>query len=303
MLDVLGADGDEAGRIHNVIVAVGQREAALEELGDLLRRILVVLADVEVEKAVGSAVVLKLAEQGRELFGAGKAVDGRKGRLDRREGLLFHHVRVHAGGIEVAVLFLQRSFWVFGGGVQILPEQVAMPLPEQQKRPRPAHLVGRNGIVLNPVAAGVLVEVRAGVGGFVDGRQVEALDDRRGGGAGCVGWRGRGRLREGGTRGQQRGSQQQDGSETKTIHRMSSWKQGQSARSIGGESAQGMEAWIESRSSLEQPLRCGLRCRTAYHGGGAGGWLQICLRKRKLREGLHGFVVVFTFLPCPCHTE
>ena len=131
MLDVLGADGDETLGIDNVVVAVGQREAALEELGDLLRRILVVLPDVEVEEAVGSAVVLKLAEQGWELFGVGEAVDGCKGRLDRREGLLFHHVRVHAGGIEVAVLFLQRSFWVFGGGVQILPEQVAIPLPEQ----------------------------------------------------------------------------------------------------------------------------------------------------------------------------
>jgi hypothetical protein len=39
----------------------------------------------------------------------------------------------------------------------------------------PLHLVRRDGIVLLPVAAGVLIEVGAGVSGFVDRGQVKAL--------------------------------------------------------------------------------------------------------------------------------
>src|ERR1035441_10214821 len=45
----------------------------------------------------------------------------------------------------------------------------------------PARLVGRNGIGLQPVAASVLVEILAGIGGLIDGLDVETDHGRVGG--------------------------------------------------------------------------------------------------------------------------
>jgi hypothetical protein len=94
-----------------------------------------------------------------------------KRRFQRLEALLLHQIGVHAGGKVVAILLFQRAFWVRGRRVQLLPQQIAVALAEQREGPRPAHLVGGNGVALDPVAAGVLIKIRAGIGGLVDGRQ------------------------------------------------------------------------------------------------------------------------------------
>ncbi len=57
---------------------------------------------------------------------------------------------VHAGGKIVAVLLFQRTLGVFGGGIQLLPQQIAVALAQQRERPRPAHLVGGNGVAPSP---------------------------------------------------------------------------------------------------------------------------------------------------------
>jgi hypothetical protein len=69
-------------------------------------------------------------------------------------------------------------------------------LAQQRERTRPAHLIGGDGVVLDPVAAGVLIEVRARIGGLVDGRKIEALDDLRWRGFGVVRLRGGGNSRQ-----------------------------------------------------------------------------------------------------------
>ena len=115
--------------------------------------------------------------------------------LNRLQAVLVDQTGIHAGGKVVAVLFLRRGLGVFRGGVQVLPEQVSIALLEKREGPRPAHLVAGDGIVPDPVAAGVLVEIGARVDRFIDRRQVEALDGGRRGRLLILSLRSRGRLR------------------------------------------------------------------------------------------------------------
>ncbi len=131
MLDVFCPNRLEARRIHDVVIAVGQRQPSLVNLGNLLCRILLVLADTKVEETVGSALVFQLAQQCGQLFGVRNMCDLSPGRLDRRQSLLLHRGRIHAGRIKVPILLLQRSLRVLRGGVQFLPEQIAVPFAQE----------------------------------------------------------------------------------------------------------------------------------------------------------------------------
>ena len=120
-------------------------------------------------------MVFKIAQQTGQIGSSRGLGNGRPCGLNRRNAFLFHSSRVHAGAIKVAVLLLQRRFRVAGRRVQFLPKQIAVPFAQFRERSHPARLVGGNGIGLEPVAARVLVEIRAGVGGFVDCGGIEAL--------------------------------------------------------------------------------------------------------------------------------
>ncbi len=171
------------------------------------------------------------------------------------KALLLHQIGVHAGGKVVAILLFKRALGACGRRVQFLPQQVAVALAEQREGPRPAHLVGGNGIVLDPVAAGVLVEIRAGIGGLVDGREIEALDGR--------GWRGFGGVGiGGGLRQGTAGREQQNGYEANAIHRISSWKQGSIGQKHRCSKPTRMEARLQSgaANSVRQQRS------KAYHG-------------------------------------
>ena len=88
-----------------------------------------------------------------------------------KEGLvaeLVGEAGIHAGGEEVSVLALERGRGRVRGLFQVDIEEVAIALGELIEA-APAGLVAGDGVVLTPVAAGVLVEVGAGVGGLVDG--------------------------------------------------------------------------------------------------------------------------------------
>ena len=192
-----------------------------------------------------------IAHERGQFVGVLQAGDALQRRFQRRKTLFLHQIGVHAGGKVVAVLLLKSAFGGAGCRVQLLPQQVAVALAQQREGPRPAHLIARNGVVLDPVAAGVLVEVRAGIGGLVDGGEIEAHDGRGRRGFAGVGLRRRGSLRQGGS-----GRQQQNGNEANAIHRMSSWKRRQPARSICARSAFGWRRGL----SLKQPIRFGLQC-------------------------------------------
>ena len=56
-----------------------------------------------------------------------------------------------------------------GGSVQFVPKLIEVARPKEREQANPAHLVRRDWIVLDPVAARILVEVATGVGTTVDG--------------------------------------------------------------------------------------------------------------------------------------
>jgi len=113
-------------------------------------------------------VLGEVTDERRELVRVVERGDAIERGLERVEAIFLDEPGIHAGGVEVAVLFLQRTFGGIRRGVELLPEVVAVALAQQREGAGPADLVGGNGIVLDPVAAGVLVEVGAGVGVLID---------------------------------------------------------------------------------------------------------------------------------------
>ena len=96
-------------------------------------------ADAEVEKAVGRAAGSRArpSSAGISLVLLSRAICSPR-RLDGRNAQLLDGGRVHAGGVEVAVLLLQRRLGVFGRRVQVLPEQVAIALAAAARRNAPS---------------------------------------------------------------------------------------------------------------------------------------------------------------------
>ena len=64
MLHVSGTDLGKVRIVHDIVIAVGQGQAALIGFGDLLGGVFLVLGDAKFKEAVGHAVVLKPTEQG-----------------------------------------------------------------------------------------------------------------------------------------------------------------------------------------------------------------------------------------------
>jgi len=227
VIDILLADFHEPLGVFDVVVAIGKRQARLSELGDLLGGVLLVLANAETIERRGAALGRELADERGKVAGVLEIADALERRFERFQTLFFNQAGVHAGGIVVAVFLFEGCLGVVGGGVQFLPKQIAVALLKQREGPRPAHLVRRDGIVLVPVAARVLVEVGAGVGGLVDGGGVEAPDGWRGRGLGCVVLRNVGGLRDSGC-----GGQNQEKCKTKWIHGVSFGKRSQLAGKV-----------------------------------------------------------------------
>src|ERR1019366_9036101 len=93
--------------------------------------------------------------------------------LQRRGPLFLDRALVHARSIVVANYLLDGA--VLSGRL-CLVEQVAQNVEivlVQLIETSPSCLARRNGIVLYPVSARVLVEIHAGIDSLVDGRQVE----------------------------------------------------------------------------------------------------------------------------------
>ncbi len=109
-------------------------------------------------------------------------------RLKRFQTLPVDGVGVGAGGVKVA------NFLLVCGAVRTSRRrffekaaQDALGLIEQHVEVPVAGVVRGHGMELAEIAAGVLIEIHAGIRGFVDGRQVEP---RRRCGRCCIGSRG-----------------------------------------------------------------------------------------------------------------
>ncbi len=168
MREVFGAERLRAVILIQVVIAVGQAEAALVDRSDLLGGVLLVLLGAEGEEKSDGVFVFHGAEQGGQRLLVVPGGDGLERWLDRLRAEAVGQVRVHAGGKVVAVLLLQRGLGGVGGSLQLLVEEIVVALG-QFVEPTPPGLVRRDGIVLLPVAAGVLVEVGAGIDGLIDG--------------------------------------------------------------------------------------------------------------------------------------
>ena len=137
----------------------------------VLEVLLLAVAEEDVD-----AVALQLAEQGGELNAAVAARSiSVEQRLDGGEALGLDERGVHAGLEVVADLLLVGRAGCAAGlglledGVQLLGVDVVEDVEGVD-----VGLVGRDGVVGGEVAAGELVHVGAGVGGAVDGTEVEA---------------------------------------------------------------------------------------------------------------------------------
>ena len=99
-----------------VVVLRRQAEAVLEDKADLLAGVLEIRAGAEIEH-----VLVAFVEAGIEEFGdvctAFQRVDLGESRLDRIETGLVDRCVVHAGGIQVADLLLERTRLGAGGAL------------------------------------------------------------------------------------------------------------------------------------------------------------------------------------------
>ena len=164
---------DGLGVVLEVIIAVGQAQAALVGLGDHRAGVFEILPGAEFKERRNAVAV-----QVRNLFGKLRLVlqvaDAVELRLERRQPFGVDGLLVHAGEVIIADL-LRHGVAMgigLGGLVENLAEDLAVALL-QFGEAAPPGLVGRNGIGFDPSAAGVLVKVHARVRRFIQGLNVE----------------------------------------------------------------------------------------------------------------------------------
>ena len=180
-------------------VAVRQAEAAGDRERDHARRIGKVLArrKAEEQARIGQRH-LQARQHARQVAVRAQRGDLVEVRRQRRGAACLDGFLVHAGAEVVADLLLAgvAAVGAFGQVFEDAP-QVAAVVQRQLAVDGPARLVGRDRVVLHPAAAGVLVEVDAGIGVAVHRVHVQAgrvrefgggtLGGRRGGGSGVLG--------------------------------------------------------------------------------------------------------------------
>ena len=181
MLQVFLACLLRLGILGEIVVAVGKAEPALADVGDLRAGIVQVGRRAK-SKQRGYAQRVQVGHGFNQLVFVGDSRDPVQLRLERRGALGVHPGLVHAGLVHVADLLHDRSALGIVGRclLQYLTQDLAVVLG-QLVEASPARLIGRNGVVLAPVAAGVLVEVLAGVRGLVHGAEVKGLGPGDGG--------------------------------------------------------------------------------------------------------------------------
>ena len=171
------------GVVFQIVITIRQAESALIGFGDHLGRVLEVLIRAEGEQ--GSAAL----ERRRELCGGGifrkillrlQTRDAFHLRQERLDSELLNGWLVHAGGVIIASFLgdaIARDVR-FRSIFQNRPQLGAILVLELAVR-APTRLVWRNGILLDPPAAGVGVEVHARIDGAIHGGNIQ---NRFGGG-------------------------------------------------------------------------------------------------------------------------
>ena len=94
--------------------------------------------------------------------------------FDGRDAALVDGGGVHAGGIGIADLLIERAALLAydGGALQDIQQDLFV-VGAQFGEAAPAGAVGGQRVFGNPVSAGVLVEIHAGVDGLVHGGRIQ----------------------------------------------------------------------------------------------------------------------------------
>ena len=175
------------GIFLQVVLPIGQAETTLVELRDHRIGVFEILTRAEFKQR-SHADGLQVRDLTGDLGLVGELADAVEFRLEWGEASGVDGLFVHAGGIEVADLLGGgiAAGGGLGGRFQNLVEDVAVAI-RQFIEAAPHGLVGRNGVVLHPGTAGILIEIDAGVHRFVDGGEIKLR-----GAAGVTGGRLRG---------------------------------------------------------------------------------------------------------------
>ena len=169
MSDIGGADRGHLLALVEIIVAIGQAQAALHHREDVGFGVLVVLAHIEAEGPANAGA----GGLGRDLGVAGMVLHrvnlGDPG-LDRRHALRFDRRLVHIGGIGVADLAGRIALRGFEDALGPLARQVV-----QDVERAIVGFVGGDRRVLRPGAIGIVVEVVARLHRLVHAAFVKAV--------------------------------------------------------------------------------------------------------------------------------
>ena len=176
VLQVFGAGLFALGVGLGVVIAIGEAEAAGCGEGNDLFGVGEILVGAEAEDGIAArGLEVEARQDGRQVLQGGDAGDGVQGGFEGRGTGFFDGGFVHAGAEEIADLLFAGGAGGggLGGLLEDAPEELEIFLREFAVDV-PARLVGRNGIQLVPVAAGVAPEIDAGVHGAIDERGLQA---------------------------------------------------------------------------------------------------------------------------------
>jgi hypothetical protein len=117
---------------------------------------------------------MKSRHQRREIVRGLQRGDGLELGFDRLGAMGVDRGFVDAGSVKFADFLGDRVALACAGGrlLQDAAQEIQVVFVELAVD-APGGLVGRDGILLLPAAAGVLVEIHAGVDGFIDGFEIE----------------------------------------------------------------------------------------------------------------------------------
>ncbi len=168
------------GIILCVVVAIGHAQPALVDVGNHRFGVVGVLRGTGgEEQGTGIGVAregkLQTRHHGRDVPGGMDVRNLIQFGLNRRNATLLDRGFIHARGVEVTDLLLDRIPLLIRLGrlFQHSAQEDQIVLIELSVH-RPGRLIGRDRILLLPSTAGVAIKVHAGIDGFVHGGNIEA---------------------------------------------------------------------------------------------------------------------------------
>ena len=179
MFHIQGALPGGLGTTLEVVVGPGQSKAALIDRGDHCGGVFVVLLAVEAEEE-DVARGLQVSDLHAERLSRTHTGYPIQLGFQRQSALSLDPLLVHAGSVVVTAFLLSRTATGVGNGslLQDLPQQEEIALVDfHELGPEPP--VSGQGVAPDPSAAGILVEVFAGINAPVHAIRVERMESGR----------------------------------------------------------------------------------------------------------------------------